>query len=230
MSDLLAVVAPTPAGPGIAETGIAVAILSGLGMLSAVFTRLNAVVEREYSRIAGELAAVPPASAGVGVESALDPEVPTGILLVTGYNRFGLLALLALWESLRDCFPQLLILAIGEPGRDPERLRRSLGGYLPATRAMGLETALRAVADSGDPATGAEKECLRLVESLRAVVFCSGRLELRPERWFHRSLPGSVCEDVRRRLRRRGLPAISLGVPLEMKKAAAPGGDAALLD
>src|SRR3954469_20791881 len=120
MRSLLAVVAPAPGAPGIVESGLAGAILSALGLLSAAFAGLCAAVERECSRIAGESGAEPAACARIGVVSALDPDIPTGILLVTGYNRFGLGALLAFWECLRDCFPQILIVAIGDPGRDPE--------------------------------------------------------------------------------------------------------------
>jgi hypothetical protein len=220
METLLAVVAPTLGAPGILETGTALSILTALFLVSAVFARLSAEVEREYSLIADEFAAEPPTSIS-GQESILDPDLPTGILLVNGYNRFGLGSLLAFWHFYRDCFQQLLILGIDSDGGDADRLRRSLRGYLSVTRAMNLETGLQAVGSSDDPVTEAERSCLRLVESFRAVVFCAGRPELRPRRWFHRYLPAAVCEDVRIRLRRRGLPFVSLPVRLEKKKAAA---------
>ncbi|MBV8879956.1 MAG: hypothetical protein JO332_08340 [Planctomycetaceae bacterium] len=221
MGSLLAVVSPGLETPGAVDPGTALGILAALGLLSAAFVRLCAALDRQVDRIAGEVGVDLPRPDGRRTAGTLDPFRTTGILLVTGYNRFGLRALLEFWKGYRDCFGQILIVGIDPGGRDPVRLRQSLDGYLSATAAMGLDADLRIVPPADDPVSEAERACLRLVERFRAVVFCSGRIEPRPGRWVESSLPDSICDQVRRRLRRRGLPETSLPVRVEMKKAAA---------
>lgn len=192
---------------GIDGTGTALWLLAGLAVLSAAVDRLLAKRDEDYARIAGDLEACPPPPLERFEPPPLDPDRPTAVLLVTGGNQFGLRALSSFWQDFRDLFPQILVLAVAPA--------RGIENYGPALRALGLPARLQTV-----DAEEAEQTCLGLAERFPAVVFCAGVLVPDPPWHIRRTLPGSVCDDLRRRLRRRRLPTASLPVALEMKKAA----------
>src|SRR5204862_175418 len=94
-------------------------------------------------------------------ETPLDPLKRTAVLLVTGYNALGLQALISLWRTLPETFPQVVFLGYSRSAPNPSRLRESLRGYDSAARSMGMRAAFRIVPGSG-LVSDAEKACLRL--------------------------------------------------------------------
>jgi hypothetical protein len=215
MFDLCAVVMPHPHEPGVPEAWAALSTLAGLALVTALFSRFSGGILRELSLIADEAFAELPAHPANSQEAPLDPLKRTAVLFVTGYNAFGLQSLLVLWRSLPECFPQVVFLGVSPSSLNPARLR----GYEAAARSMGMRAAFRIVPGS-NLVSDAEKTCLRLAEAFSTVVFCSGKLELRPGRWYHRFLPDAPCEAIRMRLQRRRIPAMLLPVRAEIRKAA----------
>ena len=145
---MIAVVVPWPTSPAPEMSQTAMAILASLLFLMLYAHRLG-----RDDRIA------PPRLPSVRLPpSALDPSKQTAVLLIAGYDRAGLNALVALCRL--GTFPQVLLLG---------PFRRALEGYRFATQTMDLSAGVEVEEDPSH----LERHCLRIAESHRAVVFCS---------------------------------------------------------
>src|SRR5258706_10179159 len=114
MIRILAIVAPHAMETVRLDAGLAPWTLLGLVLLAALAQRMAGRVLAELSRVSDEMMA-PPGSipcAGTAGEQKLDPCRGTAVLLVSGFNAFGVQSLHTLWGAYPRCFSQILFLGV----------------------------------------------------------------------------------------------------------------------
>lgn len=150
----------------------------------------------------------------------VDPKKCTAVLLVNGYNGFGVNTLLSLIHTFPKLYKNIIFVSVAEidsgafKGIDEvERLKQStqaaLVKYANLARGLGISADYRM--DVGievvDTAAGL---CESIAEEFPNATFFVGKLAFRHETIFHKLLHNETAFSVQRRLQWKGIPVVIL--------------------
>ena len=151
-----------------------------------------------------------------------DPSAKTAVLLVSGFNGFGMHALLNILRFFSDTFRNYIFLRVGvvdagnfkgasEVDKLQEHIQKEVDRYAQFVRQNGYY-AEGFCSVGTDVADEAEKTALKIVEKFPQAVFFAGQLVFRTDSIFTRWLHNNVAFAVQRRLYRQGIPFVILPI------------------
>jgi len=148
----------------------------------------------------------------------VDPKECTAILLVNGYNGFGVNTLLSLIRTFPKLYKNIIFVSVAEIDsgafkgiEEVERLKQStqaaLIKYVNLARRLGISADYRM--DIGtDVVDTAAILCESIAEEFPNVTFFVGKLAFRHETIFHKLLHNETAFSVQRRLQWKGIPVV----------------------
>lgn len=151
----------------------------------------------------------------------VNPKEPTAVILVSGYNGFGIHTLL----STATNFPQMkniifVSIAVIDSGtfkgaEELERLEASVQGslekYATLARKLGFPADYRM--DKGtDVVESAEKVCKALAGEFPRIMVFTGQLTFRLEKFYHKMLHNETAFAIQRRLQWSGITTVILPI------------------
>jgi len=172
---------------------------------------------RQLDEILGNL----PVS-GTPNDKSLDPNAPTAVLLVNGFNGLGVHTLLSTLRFFPGLYKQFIFVSIAVvdsghfKGREEiEALQRetdeSVQRYVDLTRSLGFPAA--GETDIGtEVVEEATQVCERIAQQYPKATIISGKLVFRQERMFNRLLHNETPTLIQRRLQWLGVPMVVLPV------------------
>lgn len=155
---------------------------------------------------------------------AFEPNQPTAVVLVGGYNGLGVHLTMSVLRTFGDHFRNLFFVSVGaidtaamrsesELAAVRKRTEEALGKYIEFTTKLGMPARY----DYGvgtDTVEELEKICVKVSQELPNVTFFSGQLILRRERWYHAILHNQTAYDLQKRLQWVGLMSVIMPVRL----------------
>ncbi|MFN0059934.1 MAG: APC family permease [Planctomycetota bacterium] len=203
------------------EGGWITILITSLTVVVCLLVRKHYTTVRTRLRELDTLVAVAP-SVTHPTPPRIEPEAPTAILLVSGYNGLGVHSLYTLLRKFPSYFRNFLFVSVGivdfgefkgqaEITRLKERTSDELQKYVAHARSMGLAAQQRHAigTDLVDEIEDLAKNCL--AEFPRAVIF-AGQLVFEEENWLTRSLHSQSAFEIQRRLHFSGLPVVLLPI------------------
>ncbi|MCC6971051.1 MAG: amino acid permease [Phycisphaerales bacterium] len=187
--------------------------------ITGVLVLVCTLVRRHYTSVSGRLSRAfdgiekLPASSSV-VASAPDPERPVAVVLVGGYNGFGIHTTLNVFRAFPDHFKGLIFVSVGvvDSGRfkgedSIDRLRedteRALARYVELAHKFGVPATTRC--DIGtDAVETAEALCMGVAREYPRAVFFAGQVVFSNETWLSRLLHNQTAYAIQRRLQLSG--------------------------
>ncbi|MFO0834158.1 MAG: amino acid permease [Phycisphaerales bacterium] len=187
--------------------------------ITGVLVLVCMLVRRHYTSVSGRLSRAfdgiekLPASSSV-VASDPDPERPVAVVLVGGYNGFGIHTTLNVFRAFPDHFKGLIFVSVGvvDSGRfkgedSIDRLRadteRALARYVELAHKFGVPAATRC--DIGtDAVETAETLCMGVAREYPRAVFFAGQVVFSNETWLSRVLHNQTAYAIQRRLQLSG--------------------------
>ena len=159
---------------------------------------------------------------GGGPRPALDPKLPTAVLLVGGYGGLGVHALLTVQRTFPGFFKNFIFVSVGvvdsaamkgieEVDRVRLRTQTSLEQYVDLAHRLKLAADYRMEVGT-EAVAEAEKLCVRIAQEFPRAVFFAGKLVFQKERWFQRLLHNESAYALQRRLQFDGLNAMVMPV------------------
>ena len=150
------------------------------------------------------------------------PAEPTAILLVSGYNGFGVHILLTIVTSLGKSFTNLVFVSVAvidsgsfkgaeEMAALEKSVHYSLLKYVDLARRLGFAADYR-MAVATDVVEGAINLCTEIAEEFpRSTVF-TGQLTFRLEKFYHKMLHNETAFAIQRRLQWDGVTTVILPI------------------
>ena len=172
---------------------------------------------RQLDEVLGNLPAT-----GTPTDRALDPNAPTAVLLVNGFNGLGVHTLLSTLRFFPGLYKQFVFVSIAVvdsghfKGREEiEALQRqteeNVQRYVDLARRLGFPA--DGVTDVGiEVVEEAVQVCERIAQQYPKATIISGKLVFRQERMFHRLLHNETPTLIQRRLQWVGVPMVVLPV------------------
>jgi len=159
---------------------------------------------------------------GGGPRPALDPKLPTAVLLVGGYGGLGVHALLTVQRTFPGFFKNFIFVSVGvvdsaamkgieEVDRVRLRTQASLEQYVDLAHRLKLAADYRMEVGT-EAVAEAEKLCVAIAQEFPRAVFFAGKLVFQKERWFQRLLHNESAYALQRRLQFDGLNAMVMPV------------------
>jgi amino acid transporter len=151
----------------------------------------------------------PGAAAGV-----LDPSLPTAVVLVGGYNGFGIHTTLNVFRSFPGHFRNLVFVSVGTidsggfKGEDSiellgQQTQRGLAQYAALAERLGVPAVTR-FAVGTDTVDEAEKVCLAVAKEFPRCTFFAGQVVFERETFLRRLLHNQTAYAIQRRLQLAG--------------------------
>lgn len=150
----------------------------------------------------------------------VDPKECTAVLMVNGYNGFGVNTLLSLIRTFPNLYKNIIFVSVAEIDsgafkgiEEVERLKQStqasLMKYANLARRLGISADYRM--DIGiDVVDTAAVLCESIAEEFPNATFFVGKLAFRHETLFHKVLHNETAFSVQRRLQWKGIPVVIL--------------------
>jgi amino acid transporter len=153
---------------------------------------------------------------------ALDPKLPTAVLLVSSYNGFGVHTLLSILRYFPSLYKQFIFVSVAvvdsgsfKGKEEIEALQQHTAGdlekYVEKTRRMGF--AADSVWDVGIEVVSKASELCQQIAKLypKATIF-TGKLVFRHERFYYGFLHNETARAIQRRLQWVGVPMVVLPI------------------
>jgi amino acid transporter len=159
-------------------------------------------------------------------ESPLDPKQMTAVVLVNGYNGFGVHTFLSIIRNYRTFFHNYVFVSVAvvdsgsfkgaeEIEALKESVRNSLTLYVNLARRFGFPAEFRM--DTGtDVVEGVTALCKEVAKELPQVQFFAGQLTFQLEKIYHRFLHNETAFAIQRHLHWSGLTTIILPIRMEV--------------
>jgi amino acid transporter len=207
---------------------ITLALTGGLIAVCFIIRRHYHQVHDNLRRLDGILGALPVTGApGLGAR-ALDPAVPTAVLLVGGYAGLGIHSLLTVQRLFPGYFKNFVFVSVGVidsasfvnvEAVDEVRHRTAadLRRYVELATGLGLAADSRMAVGTEAVATAADL-CGQIAREFPRSLFFAGKLIFQRERWYQRLLHNETAYQLQRRLQFAGLNAMVL--PVRVPEAA----------
>jgi amino acid transporter len=200
-------------------------------LITSVFITLCYLIRRHYVKVRNSVKRLEqmvediPASAPHN-DQPVDPKEMTAILLVSGFNGFGIHTLLSIVRSFPNLYKNYIFVQVAEIDsgsfkgvQEVEALKESvkhgLEKYVKISRKHGFPAGYRM-----DVATDVVEAATQLCESIvrefpKATVF-TGKLVFRYERFFSRLLHNETAFAIQRRLQWDGITTVILPIRVDM--------------
>ncbi len=196
-------------------------------VITTVFVALCLNVRRHYDSIRAGVRQLDEilgsiAPTGTPCDRALDPNAPTAVLLVNGFNGLGVHTLLSTLRFFPGLYKQFIFVSIAVvdsghfKGREEiEALQREteehVNRYVDLARRLGFPA--DGVTDIGtEVVQEATTVCEAIAQQYPRATIISGKLVFREERFFHRLLHNETPTLIQRRLQWLGVPMVVLPV------------------
>ncbi len=188
--------------------------------LCFVIRRHYRTVQENLKRLDTIMEVLPPHSGGP--RPAVDPKLPTAVLLVGGYGGLGVHALLTVQRTFPGFFKNFIFVSVGvvdsaamkgieEVDRVRLRTETSLEQYVDLAHRLKLAADYRMEVGT-EAVAEAEKLCVAIAREFPRAVFFAGKLVFQKERWFQRLLHNESAYALQRRLQFDGLNAMVMPV------------------
>ncbi|MBN1505868.1 MAG: APC family permease [Sedimentisphaerales bacterium] len=184
-------------------------------VLTGVVVATCFLVHRHYRALQGQLAAlfgaVKDMRPGTGAPTrALDPTLPTAVVLVGGYSSLGIHTLLAALRTFPGQFGNAVFLSVGVidssvfKGEDTlarlkEQTESDLRKYVELTAGQGIPAACRCVVGT-DLIADLERLCLETARDFPHCIFFAGQLAFQRKRWYQSLLHNQTTFALQERL------------------------------
>ncbi len=197
---------------------ITLAITVGVVVLCLLIKRHYTAVSTKLTRAFEGLEKVP-ASAGP-TPSPPDPRLPAAVVLVGGYNGFGIHTMFNVFRAFPDHFKSLVFVSVGVidsggfKGEDSvPRLRadteQMLARYVELAARLGVPATARWAVGT-DTVDEAERVCLDVGREFPRATFFAGQVVFRRETWLQRLLHNQTAYAIQRRLQLAGRNTVIL--------------------
>ena len=178
------------------------------------------LIKRHYTLVGAKLQALfaslsdIPDPPGVARPGAVDPKLPTAVLLVAGYGGLGIHTLLNIFRAFPGHFHNLVIVSVGVLGAGEfkgedavetlrQRTEETLEKYVGLATRLGIAATSR-YAIGTDAVDEAEKLCLKVAAEFPQVTFFAGKIIFQRERWYQRLLHNETALTIEKRLQWAG--------------------------
>src|SRR6266568_2150211 len=196
-------------------------------VVTALLIGLCFVIRRHYlgvrqnlRRLDDVMSALPARAAGE--RQALDPRLPTAVLLVGSYGGLGIHQILTIQRLFPGTYKNLLFVSVGvidsatmkgveEVDELKRRTEESLRRYVDLAGRLGLHADYR-MSIGTEVVAEAERVSLEAAREFPRAVFFAGKLIFERERWYQRFLHNETAYQLQRRLQFAGLNAMVLPV------------------
>lgn len=196
-------------------------------VVTGAIVALCLLIRRHYRSVSQRLAKLddvldlPPPSPSPRVP-ALDPNLPTAVVLVGGYGGVGVHTLLTLLRTFPGHFKNFVFLSVGVvdsgvfKGVDEieglrEKTESDMQRYVNFAHSYGLPCVSR-VAIGTEVAATAEGLCNDVAREFPRTVFFASKVVFPVEEWFHRLLHNETAMAIQHRLRTQGKTLVVLPV------------------
>ena len=181
-------------------------------------------VQAGLGRLDAVLAALPEAPAGA--PKAVDPKLPTAVMLVGSYAGLGVHALLTLQRLFPGHYRNIVFMSVGvvdaasmkgveEVDRVRERTEASLRRYADLANRLGIAATWR-LSVGTEAVAEVERLSLEVSREFPRAVFFAGKLIFKEERWYQKALHNETAYSIQRRLQFAGLNAMVLPVRVSL--------------
>lgn len=203
---------------------------TGVVALSCVFIRRHyGKVGRLLRRLDSDLLRLPEAAPP---PQPLEPNAPTAVLFVSGYNGLGIHSLLSIPRLFGRQFENFLFVAAGVIDYDrfkgpaeiealKQRVEADLAKYVAYATGIGLRASSRSVFGT-DPVDELLEICPRISQDFPRSVYFAGHLVFPEETFWTRMLHSQTAYELQRRLQFQGLPMVVLPIRVYGPASAPP--------
>jgi K+ transporter len=199
--------------------------------ITSVFITLCYLIRRHYVKVRAsvkrleEIVEDIPASAPFN-DQPLDPKGMTAVLLVSGFNGFGIHTLLSIVRSFPNLYKNYIFVQVAEIDsgsfkgvQEVEALKESvkhgLEKYAKITRKHGFPAGYR-MDVATDVVEAATQLCDSIVREFPKTTVFTGKLVFRYERFFSRLLHNETAFAIQRRLQWDGITTVILPIRVDM--------------
>ncbi len=176
-------------------------------------------------------------TSGTAAPRALDPRLPTALLLVGDYGGLGIHSLLNVQRLFPGYFHNFIFVSAGvidsanfkgkgEVARLRERTQQNLQRYVDLARRLGLPADSRAAIGTEVVDTTSQL-CEVVAKEYPHTIIFGGKLIFEEERWYHRFLHNETAHAIQKRVQFAGLPMVVLPVRVLEKSPPRPAAAAA---
>jgi amino acid transporter len=156
----------------------------------------------------------------------VNPRDTTAILLVNGYNGFGVHTFLTIIRQFPDFYKNFIFLSViivdqglfkGEEGLDHHKheTEASLKKYVELARRLGLKADYRMEVGT-DVIKSASDACIYIIKEFPKSMVFSGKLSFRVEKFYHKLLHNETAFAVQRLLHWNGIPNMILPIRMDL--------------
>jgi amino acid transporter len=163
-----------------------------------------------------------PPTAPAHEPAALDPNVPTAVIMVKSFSGFGIHEVLSIHRLFPRMFKNFIFVsaAVVDSGsfkgadeivRLEDETRTNLEKYVSWARGQGMHADYR-MGIGTEPVDTVTEICKVIAEEYPRAIFFMGRLIFKEEKWYYRVLHNETPNAIQRRLQFDGLQAIVLPI------------------
>jgi len=156
----------------------------------------------------------------------VNPKENTAILLVNGYNGFGVHTFLTIIRQFPDFYKNFIFVSIvvvdqglfkGEEGlhQHKESVEASLKKYVELARSLGLKAEFRMEVGT-DVVKTATDSCINICKEFPKSMVFSGKLSFKIEKFYHKILHNETAFAVQRVLHWNGVPNMILPIRMDL--------------
>lgn len=194
------------------------AVTGGVIVLGLLIRRYYRGVSARLKKLNEIMTHVPPQ--GNASPPAPDPNDPTAVVLVGGYNGLGMHTLLNAYRFTPGYFKNVLFISVGVvdsgsfKGAETldelrEHTEKSLGKYVDVVRGWGVPSKSY-MAIGTDAVEELEKLCVHILKEYPRTVFFAGQLVFQKDTWYQRILHNQTAFALLRRLQWDRVPMVIL--------------------
>jgi amino acid transporter len=155
-----------------------------------------------------------------------NPKENTAVLLVNGYNGFGVHTFLTIIRQFSDFYKNYIFLSVvvvdqgmfkGEEGlqQHKDSVETSLKKYVNLARGLGLKAEYR-METGTDVVKSATEACINITKEYPKSVVFSGQLSFRIEKFYHKFLHNETAFAIQRVLHWNGVPNMILPIRMDL--------------
>jgi amino acid transporter len=208
------------------EGGWLTLLITGVCIALCYFIRRHYVRVRESVRHLEEMLEEMPATEPYNNEP-VDPKKPTAVLLVSGFNGFGLHTLLSIVRSFPGFYKNYLFVSVAEIDSGTFKgaeevdalkasVREGLEKYVKVTRRHGFPADYR-MDVATDVVDAATELCKSITQEFPRATFFTGKLIFEKEKLFQRILHNETASAIQRRLQWEGITTVILPIRVMSK-------------
>jgi amino acid transporter len=156
----------------------------------------------------------------------INPKENTAILLVNGYNGFGVHTFLTIIRQFPDFYKNFVFVSVvvvdqglfkGEHGIEEHKvsIKQALEKYVDLARRLGLKADYRMEVGIDVVESGAEL-CIEVNKEFRRSMIFSGKLAFRIEKYYHKFLHNETAFAIQRILHWKGVPNMILPIRMDI--------------